>query len=297
MGNFDDDRSRRRKALGRGLGALIPKQDQGEDPKRQYIILPVERIHANQGQPRRHFDDKGIEELAESIAESGLIQPLVVRERQGRYELIAGERRLRACKKAGIAEVPVVIKDVTDTEAFVLALIENIQREDLNPVEEALAYQKLLEDTKSSQTDLAKRVGKSRSALANSVRLLELSQKILDYLAMGDISAGHARALIPLEEEIAITLVEKIIEGAWSVRETEEAVRRIKEGHPVEETRKVNRRYRDDALVRDLTERLQHSLGTKVKLKDRDGKGKIEIFYEDIDILQSILDKILDDEK
>lgn len=295
MGNFDDERSRRRKALGRGLGALIPRQEEGEEPKRQYITLPVERIHANPGQPRRHFDDKGLAELTASISESGLIQPLVVRERQGRYELIAGERRLRACKQAGVAEVPVVIKDVTDTEAYVLALIENIQREDLNPVEEALAFQKLLEDTGSSQAELARRVGKSRSALANSVRLLDLPQAVLDHLAVGDLSAGHARALVPLNEEEARTLAEKVIEGGWSVRETEEAARRIKEGHPVEETRKVNKRYRNDALVRDLTERLQHTLGTKVRLKDRDGKGKIEIFYEDIDILQAVLDKILEE--
>lgn len=296
MGNFDDDRSRRRKALGRGLGALIPRQEEeGGEKKNRFILLPVERVHAAHGQPRRNFDEDRIAELAESISESGLIQPLVVREKQGRYELIAGERRLRACKKAGIAEVPVVIKDVTDTEAFTLALIENIQREDLNPVEEALAYKRLLEETGATQADLARMVGKSRSALANSVRLLELSEEILEFLATGELTAGHARALIPLSPEEALTLAEKIIAGSWSVRETEEAVRRIKEGHPVEETRKVNSRYRDDALVRDLTDRLQHSLGTKVRLKDRDGKGKIEIFYDDIDILQSVLDKILEE--
>ena len=292
--NTDDDRSRRRTALGKGLGALIPKQESGEGKKRQFIHVSVDQVHAARRQPRVDFNDARLTELADSIRESGLIQPLVVREKQGRYELIAGERRLRASRLAGLEKVPVVIKDVSDTEAYTLALIENIQREDLNPVEEAMAYQKLLEDSGASQSELAKAVGKSRSALTNSVRLLDLPDEILDMLAGDELTSGHARALVTLSADEAIALAQKIILESWSVRQTEEEVRKIKSGEP-KKNKKSTPRYRDDALVRDLTERLQHKLGTKVKLKDRDGKGKIEIFYEDIDILQSVLDRIFEE--
>lgn len=298
MGNIDDDRSRRRRALGKGLGALIPKADTaGEASPRQYLTLPLERIFAAPNQPRLEFDDERLAELAESIQESGLIQPLVVRERLGRYELIAGERRLRASRIAGLKEVPVVIKDVSDLEAYTLALIENIQREDLNPVEEAMAYQKLLEEGQMSQSDLANRVGKSRSALTNSLRLLDLPDEILQMLASAQLSAGHARALVTLPADQALELAQKIIAQGWSVRRTEEEVRLLKSESAQDEPEKPRRTpYRDDALVRDMTDRLQRSLGTRVKLKDRDGKGKIEIYYDHIDVLQSVLDQILKDE-
>ncbi|RAL25310.1 chromosome partitioning protein ParB [Lujinxingia litoralis] len=290
-----DDQKSGRKALGKGLGALIPKQSESAE-KREFIRLPIARIDTARPQPRTFFDGDRIEELSESIKESGLIQPLVVRERQGRYELIAGERRLRACKLAGLSEVPVVIKDVTETEAYTLALIENIQREDLNPVEEALAYQKLLDDSGLSQAELATRVGKSRSALANSVRLLTLSEFVLDLVASGELSAGHARAIITLEAEPAERLAAQVVAEEWSVRETEEYVRNLKEPPP-QRAKPQRIRYRDDALVRDLTERLQHRLGTRVKVKDRQGKGKIEIYYDDLEILQSVLERIqVDDE-
>ncbi len=295
MSNFDDKSPRRRRALGRGLGALIP-DDKKDEKKRQYVLLPTAQIDAARRQPRTNFDEKRLHELAESIRESGLIQPLVVRERQGRYELIAGERRLRACRIADLDKVPVVIKDVTDTEAYTLALIENIQREDLNPVEEALAYRKLLDDTEATQAELAERLGKSRSALANAVRLLELPDEILDLLASSQLSSGHARALVALDEEDALELARRAVEESWSVRKTEEAARQRKAGDSKEDKKKQKKsRYRDDALVRDLTERLQHRLGTKVRLKDRYGKGRIEIHYDDVDVLQSVLDRILDE--
>ncbi len=294
MSNIEnDDSPRRRRALGKGLGALIPKSDDGEPKKRRYLHLPIDRIQAARVQPRSKFDEERLAELAESIKESGLIQPLVVREKQGRYELIAGERRLRACRLAGFDKVPAVIKDVTDTEAYTLALIENIQREDLNPVEEALAYRKLLDDTAASQAELAEQLGKSRSTLANSVRLLELPDQILDFLAAGDLTSGHARALVPLSERDALKLAQQIIDQNWSVRRTEEEAKKLKEG--AKPKKKKESRYRDDALVRDLTERLQHALGTKVRVKDRQGKGKIEIHYDDVDILQSVLDRIFDE--
>lgn len=294
MANTNDDSPRRRRALGKGLGALIPKNEESATKGRRYVQLEVDRIDFAHRQPRTDFDESSLRELADSIRESGLIQPLVVRERQGRYEMIAGERRLRACRLAGLDKAPAVIRNVTDVEAYTLALIENIQREDLNPVEEAIAYRKLLDDTGTSQAELAKQVGKSRPALANSVRLLDLPDDVLGLLAAGEITSGHARALVPLDDAAAIQLAHKIVDQSWSVRRTEEEARKIQANEASPKKRKKPR-YRDDALVRDLTERLQHSLGTKVKLKDRDGKGKIEIYYEDIDILQSVLDQILEE--
>ena len=297
MTDNDDTSSRRRRALGKGLGALIPKDDGDDEKKERYVELPVAQIKAARRQPRTEFDDERLRELAESIAESGLIQPLVVREKRGSYELIAGERRLRACEIADIETAPAVIKDVTDTEAYTLALVENVQREDLNPVEEALAYQKLLSDTGASKTELAEQLGKSRSALSNSVRLLELPEDALNLLAAGRISSGHARALISLDDGAANQMAKRVVTRDWSVRKTEEEVRKLnQDSDSGDDKSSSTSRYRNDALVRDLTERLQHSLGTKVKVKDRDGKGKIEIHYEDVDILQSVLDKILDDE-
>ncbi len=293
MGNFDDDRSRRRNALGKGLGALIPRGDSGEEKRRNYVTLPLHQIHPARSQPRVRFDEDRLAELAESIRESGLIQPLVVREKQGRYELIAGERRLRACEIAGVEDVPVVIKDVSDSEAFTLALIENIQREDLNPVEEAMAYQKLLDDSVGSQAEVAKLVGKSRSAVTNALRLLDLPDEVLEMVAGEELSSGHARALVTLSAEEAAAMARRIVEEGWSVRKTEEAVRALKEGRPPKKSQ--GSRYRDDALVRDVTERLQRRLGTKVKLKDRDGKGRIEIYYTDLDVLQSVLDRLFEE--
>ncbi len=293
MANSDDDSPRRRRALGKGLGALIPREDEDAPPAERYVELPVAQIRAARRQPRSEFDDERLAELADSIAESGLIQPLVVREKQGSYELIAGERRWRACQIAGIDTAPAVIKDVTDTEAYTLALVENVQREDLNPVEEALAYKKLLEDTGASQTELAEQLGKSRSALSNSVRLLALPDDVLDLLAAGELSSGHARALLSLDDDEAVRMARTIVAQGWSVRKTEQEVKKAHSDDDGSST--GGSRWRDDALVRDLTERLQHALGTKVKVKDRHGKGRIEIHYDDVDILQSVLDRILED--
>ena len=297
MSNNND--SRRHRALGRGLGALISSGDDEKKPSRTYVTLPVAQIDAAPNQPRRDFDEKGLAELAQSISENGLIQPLVVREKQGRYELIAGERRLRACRIANLSEVPVVIKDVSDRDAFALALIENIQRQDLNPVEEALAYKRLLEHANTSQSDVAEHVGKSRSAISNALRLLRLCDPILQHLASGDISAGHARALVPLDDDEAMEVVADILDEGWSVRRTEEEIRHRREDSDDEpQSASSHSSYRDDALVRDINEQLQHSLKTRVRLKERQdkkGTGKIEIYYDDHDILQSVLDKILDD--
>ncbi|MBA2661560.1 MAG: ParB/RepB/Spo0J family partition protein [Bradymonadaceae bacterium] len=296
----------RRNALGKGLGALIPKSNASSE-RREFIRLPLDRIDTAAKQPRAHFDARAIEELAASIRESGLIQPLVVREKNGRFELIAGERRLRACKVAGLTDVPVVIKDVSDVQAYTLALIENIQREDLNALEEANAFEKLLSDSGLTQSELARQVGKSRAAVANSVRLLQLPAAVQDLVIVGALSAGHARSLLGLEAEQAAALAERVVAENWSVRETEQLVRELKDGITLlstfdekedaplleeEPARDQRPRYRDDAQIRDMTSRLQQTIGAKVKIKDSRGKGRIEIYYENYEGLQSVLEAL-----
>ncbi len=297
----------RRQVLGKGLSALIPKNPSGSE-QREYIRLSLDRIDVASAQPRTHFDTHALQDLATSITESGLIQPLVVREKNGRYELIAGERRFRACRLAGLTDVPVVIKDVSDVQAYTLALIENIQREDLNALEEALALEKLLTDSGLTQSELAQKVGKSRAAVANSVRLLQLPAAVQAHVAAGTLSAGHARALIGLEEADATELANRVIEENWSVRETEHLAREIKNGialistfdekedESADETPSAREPrpspYRDDAQIRFMTDRLQHTIGAKVRIKDRRGKGRIEIYYDDYDSLQSVLESL-----
>ena len=286
-------KSRKRKALGRGLKNLIP--DRGEDVAGRLFQIPVDDIEPRGDQPRSEFDEEALQELADSIRESGLIQPLVVREVEETYELIAGERRLRASRKAGLEEVSVVIRDVSDAEAYALALVENIQREDLNPVEEATAYERLKDELELTQSELADHLGKSRSAIANATRLLNLPESVQQKLVDQEISAGHARALVSLPHDVAMKLAEEIVEEGLSVRETEELAKEAQDDkNRGKRTTPSGSRYRDDAQVRQITEDLQRSLGTKVKVKDRHGKGKLEIHYDDYDILQSVLDRILE---
>ncbi|QDG49272.1 ParB/RepB/Spo0J family partition protein [Persicimonas caeni] len=281
----------RRRALGRGLGALIPRQQQGGNP-REYQYLAVEDIQPAESQPRRDFDEAALRQLSESIEESGVIQPLVVRQVDDGYELIAGERRWRAAQMAGEEQVPAVVKDVTDAEAYAIALVENVQREDLNPMEEAAAYARLLEEFDFTQEELAQQVGKSRSSVANSVRLLTLPQKVCDMVASGDLSAGHARALVGLPSDIALRLATRIVKKGLSVREAEQLAKSMKEQGEAQAKPKKKPTYRDDAQTRQITNQLQHALGTKVKLRDKHGKGKVEIFYEDYEVLQAVLDRL-----
>lgn len=294
MSESNDDKSpgKRRRALGRGLGALIPRQQQGEDT-REYHYLEIDQIRPADVQPRRDFDEAGLKELADSIEESGLIQPLVVREADEGYELIAGERRWRAARLAGEAKVPAVVRQVTDAEAYALALVENVQREDLNPMEEAAAYARLLEEYDFTQEELAQQVGKSRSSIANAVRLLNLPQKVCELVADGDLSAGHARALVGLPADLAQRLATRIVKRDLSVREAEELARKMKEDGETPSSRGSSKsRYRDDAQTRHITKELQHALGTRVKLKDKHGEGKVEIYYDDYEVLQAVLDRI-----
>jgi ParB family chromosome partitioning protein len=292
--NDDKPSRQRRRALGRGLGALIPRQQQGGNP-REYQYLALEDIRPAEIQPRRDFDEAGLRDLAESIEESGVIQPLVVRQVGDGYELIAGERRWRAAQMAGEEQVPAVVKDVTDAEAYALALVENVQREDLNAMEEATAYARLLEEYDFTQAELAQQVGKSRSTIANSVRLLTLPQTVCDMVASGELSAGHARTLVGLSSDIARRLATRIVKKGLSVREAEQLAKSMKDeakpddGKPQEDKRPT---YREDAQTRHITNQLQHALGTKVNLRDKHGKGKVEIFFDDYEVLQAVLDRL-----
>jgi len=294
MSESDRNSSSGRNALGRGLENLIP--DRGREGPGQLFEVAVEAIDRPAEQPRTHFDDEGLDQLADSIEESGVIQPLVVREGADGYELIAGERRLRAAKRAGLGEVPVVVREVSDAEAYALALVENIQREDLNPVEEARAYERLEEELGLTQSELAEHLGKSRSAIANATRLLELPEAVQRMLVDGDLTAGHARALVALSDGEATRIASQVVEEGLSVREAEKLAQRARRDEDASNgSSGGGSRYRDDAQVTQITNDLQRALGTKVELKDRHGKGRVEIHYDDYEILQSVLDRILEE--
>lgn len=274
-----------KKGLGKGLGALIPGVDQAKEPPQ--LEVEVENILPNPFQPRRSFDDGKIDELAVSVRDRGIIQPLLVRPAAEGYQLIAGERRLRAAIKAGLKRVPVIIKDVTDGEALQLALIENLQREDLNSMEEAGAYRRFQEQFDLSQEEIADRVGKSRPAVANSMRLLLLPNEVQQEVAAGRLPAGQARALLGLEREgLILSAAREVITKGLSARATERLVRRLKLG------RKRKKESGLDPDLRSVIETLQRSLGTKVRLVEgrKAGRGKIEIEYYSPSDLQRIVE-------
>jgi len=276
----------KRKALGKGLSALIPDAEtMPSEEKGSLFAVDIADIAPNRFQPRRDFDDAGLEDLARSIKEKGVIQPLIVREIDDGYELIAGERRLRASSLAGLTEVPVVIKDVSDAESLEIALIENIQREDLNPIEESEAYQRLIDEFQITQEEMARRVGKDRTTITNSLRLLSLPDMIKGQLATGELTTGHARALLSLGNQAQILATAKrIVAQSLSVRATEALVKKLKEGTTPSE--KPPR----DPFYDDLEETLTRSLGTKVRLTPRGESGKIEIEYYSPDELDRLLE-------
>ena len=277
-----------KKGLGKGLSALIP----GIDAPRETPNLEVEvdRIASNPSQPRRSFDEAKIDELANSVRDQGIIQPLVVRRAGEGYELIAGERRLRAARKAGLREVPVIVREASNSETLQLALLENLQREDLNPIEEATAYQRLQEEFELSQEEIAQKVGKSRPAVANCMRLLLLPKEVQQEVVRGKLPAGQARALLGLENEaLVLAAAREVITKGLSTRETERLVARLKSGR---------KRRRETALsdsnLRSLVEQMQRSLGTKVRLLHRagSGRGKVEIEYYSLADLERIIQMI-----
>ena len=264
-----------KKGLGRGLSALIPKVE--ETPENVLHWVETDRISPNPFQPRHSFDEAKIDELSASIREKGILEPLLVRRSQNRYELIAGGRRLRAAVKAGLKEVPVIVREATDTEVLQLALIENLQREDLNPIDEARAYRRLQVEFGWGQEETASKVGKSRPAVANSIRLLLLPAEVQQEVALGKLTMGQARALLGLERAAKIiAAAREVMAKGLSTRETERLVNQLKSGR----RRKIDRPQLDPNL-NSLIEDLQRWLGTKVRLicQAKSEKGKLQIEY------------------
>lgn len=279
-----------KKALGRGLEALIPQQ-----PAKPVLPLSnevaVNDIIPNRDQPRKHFGQDELEELAVSIRSVGIIEPLVLRKKKDKFEIIAGERRWRAAQLAGLEKVPAVVRDVADNDVLELALIENLQRKDLNPIEEAIAYQDLISRHNYRQEDLAKKLGKSRAAITNAIRLLGLPESVQQYLVDGKISAGHARALLSVRKKTQMeTLARRTIDKDLSVRELETITGKISDNEGKESLRQ-QRAGRDPELGR-IESRLEEALGTKTVIKHGKKGGRIEINYYSADDLERILDII-----
>ncbi len=276
----------RKSGLGRGLEALIPKTE------RTFSIVPIEKIRPNPRQPREHFDEEALASLAASIQEVGLLQPVIVNEDDdGVYTLVAGERRLRAARKVGLSELPVIIRQGEDDKLLTEALIENLQREDLSVLEEAAAYQQLLDDFSLTHEEVGRRVGKSRSAVTNILRLLQLPASIQGMLERGLLSGGHARALLGLEDRAFCEHVaRKAAEEGWSVRQVEDAVRARNRAGEKARTAKVPR----PAAIIALEERLQDSLGAPVHIRyGVKKKGKISIEFSSLDDLERIFKDLL----
>jgi len=295
----------KRKALGRGLAALIPGVGApatslagvGTDGARAggggLELVAIEEVHPSRDQPRKMFDDARIDELAASIRAQGVIQPLVVRKREGGgYELIAGERRWRAAQRAGLHAVPAVIRDVAPTRAFEMAMVENLQREDLNPIEEAAGYQRLISELGYTQESLAARVGKDRTTITNALRLLRLPDEVRDMVVAGRVSMGHARALLGLESnDTMVRLARRVAAREMSVRQVEGLVRREREGHG---NGAGSPAARPSASARDLAERLSRGLGARVKVVEAGAsEGHLEIHYHTLDELDALIGRLL----
>ncbi len=276
-------KKRKKMALGKGIGALIPEFDEGELKQPDFFRCEIDRIHPNRYQPRKHFKREELDELARSIETQGILQPLLVRPDTVDYELIAGERRLRAAKLAGMTEVPVVVKHISDAELLEAALIENIQRENLNPIEEAEAYHRLMTEFDLTQDQTARRVGKSRSAVANFLRLRQLPESIKESMMDEQLSMGHARALLTCGNSARQEMIcQEILKKGLSVRQTEALVKRLKADiKPTQkQTSDPNRIY-----FAGLAEGLSRDLGTKVHINRRGKKGTVNIeFYSDDDL-------------
>lgn len=283
--------------LSRGLESLIPQgimedidKDNNNEKSTGETIVKLSQIEPNRNQPRKNFNEDSLQELADSIKQFGIIQPLIVQKKDNYYEIIAGERRWRAARIAGVKEVPVIIKDFSEQEVMEIAIIENIQREDLNPIEEAQAYKRLLEEYNLKQDEVAERVSKSRAAVTNSMRLLKLSEKVQEMLIDEMISSGHARALLAIEdEEMQYNLAVKVMDEKLSVRETEKLVKSI--NNPKKATEK--KEEINTAVYEDIENRIKDAIGTKVKLSPKkNGKGKIEIEYYSNDELERLTEML-----
>ena len=288
----------KKSGLGKGLETLIPVGEMEEidnliakekktEKNSGDTVLKISQIEPNKSQPRKNFNEDSLQELADSIKQFGIIQPLVVQKKDKYYEIIAGERRWRAARIAGLKEVPVIIKDYSEREVVEIALIENIQREDLNPIEEAQAYKRLLEEYNLKQDEVAERVSKSRTAVTNSMRLLKLSDKVQEMLIDEMITSGHARAILAIEdEELQYEIAERVMDEKLSVRETEKLVKAINNPKKKKDKVEINR-----AVYDELEVKIKDAIGNNVKLSPKaNGKGKIEIEYYSTDDLERITD-------
>jgi len=297
------------RGLGKGLDSLIPmgsvssekkadskeQNKESKDSKATETVVKITQVEPNREQPRKNFDEDALQELADSIKQFGLLQPILVQDRKTHYEIIAGERRWRAAKLAGLKEVPVIIRDYTDQEIVEISLIENIQREDLNPIEEAQAYKRLLTEFNLKQDEVAERVSKSRTAVTNSMRLLKLCDEVQQMIIDDMLSTGHARALISIEDpEQQYMIAQKIFDEKLSVREVEKLVKDLnKPEKPKKESNKEDKSL--DIIYEAIEEKLKQSLGTKVEISSKgNGAGKLEIeFYnhDDLDRIIELLSK------
>ena len=293
----------KKKGLGKGLDSLIPdkgvtkpaaavkKAESSEIKSNGEQMVKINMVEPNREQPRKHFEEDSLLELADSIKQFGVLQPLLVRKRDDYYEIIAGERRWRAAKLAGVKEVPVIIKEYTEQEVVEIALIENIQRENLNPIEEAMAFKKLLTEFKLKQDEVAERVSKSRTAVTNSMRLLKLNEKVQQMIIDDMISTGHARALLAIDDqEQQYNLANKIFDEKLSVRETEKLIKDIKNPKKPKEKKVVENAF----IYQDIEEKMKQVFGTKVSISSKpNGKGKIEIEYYSNSELERMFDMIM----
>ncbi len=285
-----------KRGLGRGIDALLQglETEQDEHLAQSVNTLPISRLHPNPNQPRKNFSEEALKELSESIRSRGVLQPILVEESSdGSYMIIAGERRYRAARLAGLADVPVITRHFTDEEKLEIALIENIQRENLNPIEEAQAYRALMDGTGTSQDDLAARLGKNRSTIANSLRLLRLSDEVQQALVKGELTAGHARALLSLDQdEDTQTLFRRIIADGLSVREAENEARVLNSTGKTKGVRHAQTRpgSTKSVEIHEIEERLISALGTKVVVNGTHRKGKIEISYFSLDDLDRLIE-------
>lgn len=295
----------RGKGLGKGLDALIApsttvkvkesignSQDNTTSGKDAETMVKITMVEPNREQPRKNFDEDALLELSESIKQFGLLQPILVQDRKTYYEIIAGERRWRAAKMAGLKEVPVIIRDLTEQEIVEISLIENIQREDLNPIEEALAYKKLLTEFNLKQDEVAERVSKSRTAVTNSMRLLKLCDEVQQMIIDDMISTGHARALITIEDaEQQYMIAQKIFDEKLSVREVEKLVKDLNKPAKVKKVVQTDKSL--EIIYQDMEEKMKQALGTKVAIASKGGgSGKIEIEFYNHDDLEKITDKL-----
>ena len=280
----------KRPRLGRGLDAILPHAPSAGKSVSNFEA-PIEEIHPNRDQPRRHFDDEALEQLAQSIRELGVLEPILVRKRSaGGFEIIAGERRWRAAQRAQLRQVPVFVRELSPQQAFEAALVENLQREDLNPVETGRAFQRLLDEFGHTQETIASRVGKDRSTIANAVRLLKLPDDVLGMVESGQLSEGHGRALLAAADDGSIRrLARLVVQKGLSVRETERQAR----GSTTSADATGKESPRPSANVRDLESKLSRALGATVRVVDRRGKGKLEIPFASYDQLDAILARLL----